>query len=53
MFDDILLMMDNLNVHRSIEVRERIDELGFEVCWTPPYSPEYNGIELVWAMAKR
>jgi transposase len=52
-FDDIALMMDNLRVHTSKITKERMDELGFEYCYTPPYSPCYNGIEEVWSMAKR
>ena len=45
--------MDNLSVHRSNPSTERMDELGFRHCWTPPYSPEYNGIEEVFSMSKR
>ena len=30
-----------------------MDELGFRWAWTPRYSPQYNGIEEVWAMSKR
>ena len=29
-----------------------MDELGLKYCYTPPYSPEYNGIEEVWAISK-
>ena len=46
-YDDILLMMDNLNLHRSRDVKNRMDELGFLYCWTPKYSPMYNGVEEV------
>ena len=38
-FDDIMLVMDNLSVHRSKEVRDRMDELHFMFTWTPAYSP--------------
>ena len=51
-FDDVILMMDNLRVHKSQRSIERMDELGFRYCWTPRYQPQYNGIEEVWAMAK-
>ena len=50
--DDILLVMDNLSVHKSIIMKERMDELGFMYCYIPAYSPWYNGIEEVWAMSK-
>ena len=52
-FEDIHLVMDNLSVHKSKESTERMDELGFFYSWTPPYSPQYNGIEECFAMAKR
>ena len=52
-FDDILLMMDNLSLHKSNEMRERMDELGYMYCWTPVYSPRYNGIEEVINMGKQ
>ena len=50
--DDIHLVMDNLSVHTSKITRERMDELGFGYSWTSPYSPQYNGIEEVFVMAK-
>ena len=52
-FDNILIMMDNLSVHRSLEVRDRLDELSFRWAFTPRYSPEFNGIEMVFAQSKR
>jgi len=45
--------MDNLSLHKSIDVKERMDELGFLYTYTPAYSPRYNGIEEVFSMAKR
>ena len=38
-FDDILLIMDNVAFHKSYEVKERMDELGFMYTYTPVYSP--------------
>ena len=38
-FDNMVLVMDNLSIHKSREVRERMDELGFLYAWTPVYSP--------------
>jgi transposase len=52
-FDDIIVVMDNLSVHRSPHIKERLDELGIDYCYTPAYSPQFNGIEEVWAMGKR
>ena len=52
-FDDIILVMDNLSLHKSIDVKERMDKLEFLYTYTPAYSPRYNGIEEVFSMAKR
>jgi len=51
-FDSMLLVMDNLAIHRSNEVAERMNELGFRWTYTPRYQPWYNGIEEVWAISK-
>ena len=48
-----MLVLDNLSVHRSKKSIERINELGFDYAWVPVYSPELNGIEMVWAMGKQ
>ena len=39
LFDDIMLVMDNLSIHKSREIGDRMDELGFMYSWTPSYSP--------------
>ena len=44
--------MDNLSVHRSLEVRERMGELSIAYVYSPPYSPDYNGIESVFSIFK-
>ena len=52
-FDDMLLMMDNISFHKSQDVRERMDELGFHYTYTVRYSPKYNGIEEVIGIGKQ
>jgi transposase len=39
------VIMDNLSVHKTKEVREVLEESGIEVIYTPPYSPECNAVE--------
>ena len=39
LFDDILLVMDNLSLHKGKDTKRRMDELGFLYTWTPVYSP--------------
>lgn len=52
-FDDVILVMDNLSFHKSRDVKERMDELGFLYTYTPAYSPQYNGIEEVINIGKK
>ena len=52
-FNDVMLVMDNLSVHKSGEVKERMEELGFLYTFTPAYSPQYNGIEQVINIGKK
>ena len=51
-FDDICVVLDNLRVHHSNAVVERMDELGIEYIYTPAYSPDSNPIESVFSMFK-
>lgn len=47
-----IIILDNLNVHRSQEVRQAFDALGVRVVYLPRYCPEFNPIELAWAYIK-
>ena len=48
-----MLVMDNLSLHKSIETKERMNELGFLYSWTPVYSPIYNGVEEIINIGKQ
>jgi hypothetical protein len=43
------VVLDNLSSH----VRERIEAVGAEVLYLPPYSPDLNPIEKAWAKLKQ
>ena len=45
--------MDNLSFHKSNASKRLMDELGFMYAYTPTYSPQYNGIEEVFNIAKQ
>lgn len=47
-----VLVMDNLPSHRSQEARRQLHARGVKVLFTPPYSPEFNPIEMVWSVMK-
>ena len=51
--DKMILIMDNLAVHKSNETTSKMKELEFRYTWTPRYQPWYNGIEEVWAISKQ
>jgi len=47
-----LVVMDNLGAHKDRRVREILARVGAQPVYLPPYSPEYNPIELAWAWIK-
>ena len=48
-----LVVMDNLSSHRRTRTRELIRECGARVLYLPPYSPDLNPIENVFAKVKQ
>jgi transposase len=47
-----LVVMDNLSSHKQSAVGEAIREAGAEVYYLPPYSPDLNPIEKMFAKLK-
>ena len=39
-----VVVMDNLQVHKSLRVKELIEARGAEVPFLPPYSPDFSPI---------
>ena len=50
--DDIVIM-DNLSAHKVAGVREAIEAAGARLVYLPPYSPDLNPIEQVFAKLRR
>lgn len=48
-----LVIMDNLRAHKVEGVRERIEARGARLVYLPPYSPDFNPIEQIWAKVKQ
>ena len=47
-----IVVLDNLGAHRGEPVRELIEAAGAERWFLPPYSPDFNPIELCFAKLK-
>ena len=48
-----VVIMDNLSSHKSHAVRQAIRAAGAKLFFLPPYSPDLNPIEQVFAKLKR
>ena len=44
--------MDNLSSHKVSGVTDLIEAVGARVVYLPPYSPDFNPIELMWSKMK-
>lgn len=47
-----IVVMDNLSSHKREGVREAVEAVGARVLYLPPYSPDLNPIEQVFAKLK-
>jgi len=50
---ETVLILDNASPHKTQKVRELLEETGAIVLFLPPYCPDMNPIEYVWARAKQ
>lgn len=48
-----VVIMDNLPAHKVEGVREKIEACGARLVYLPPYSPDFNPIEQIWAKVKQ
>ena len=47
-----IVVLDNLGSHKGVAVRRAIREAGAHLLFLPPYSPDLNPIEMVFAKLK-
>ena len=47
-----IVIMDNLSAHKVAGVRQAIEARGAELVYLPPYSPDLNPIEQLFARLK-
>ena len=47
-----IVIMDNLSAHKGRVPLELIEQVGAQVVFLPPYSPDFNPIEKMWSKVK-
>lgn len=47
-----IVVMDNLPAHKPPAIRAAIERAGAELCFLPPYSPDFNPIEMAFSKVK-
>lgn len=47
-----VLVLDNARIHQSQSLKEAVQKAGHRLLFLPPYSPDFNPIELVWSWLK-
>lgn len=47
-----IVVMDNLPAHKIRGVREAIEQAGARLVFLPPYSPDFNPIEMAFSKLK-
>jgi transposase len=47
-----IVVMDNLPTHKVSGIREAIEAAGTRLLYLPPYSPDFNPIEMAFAKLK-
>ena len=48
----MVVVMDNLNLHPTDEVRKAIEDNGAKLVFLPTYSPNLSPIEIFWSKVK-
>ena len=48
-----VLVLDNASIHHVQEVHQTINGCGANIRYLPPYSPDFNPLEKVFAQVKR
>ena len=47
-----IVILDNLSAHKDQQTKALIEQVGAELRFLPPYSPDFNPIEKTWSKVK-
>lgn len=47
-----VLVLDNARIHHSQSLKDKVEAAGCSLLFLPPYSPDFNPIELAWSWIK-
>jgi len=50
---NIAIIWDNASIHKSKVVKEFMESNNIKSILNLPYCPQYNAIEMLWALAKQ
>lgn len=50
---DSVIVMDNATFHKRSDTQELIQNAGHTILYLPPYTPNFNLIEQMWAWIKQ
>jgi transposase len=48
-----VLVLDNASIHHGGRIAALVEKAGCRLLYLPPYSPDFNPIELAWGYVKR
>lgn len=48
-----IVVMDNLASHQAPDAAEAVKAVGASIVFLPPYSPDFNPIEMMWSKVKQ
>jgi transposase len=47
-----IVVMDNLSAHKGMAIQQAAKQAGIRIVYLPPYSYDFNPIELAWSKTK-